>query len=163
MKEQASPPVRVSLKGQPTTMNYWLIPRHKPALSESIKDVCWEAVDKTLLLFVEETSSLDVYSWMEYMRERKKQAQEGPFINLDEDALMLKMYDGGWNFLGGFKFVNLTLIKHQCHLSKMDHGYGTVSALAHRLTIQYEEVKVVDLPEEPKNAQEAVDEEWQTV
>ena len=163
MNEQANPPVLVNLKGQPTSMNYWLVPKHKPDLGKNIKDVHWEAIDKTLNILVEETAAMDVFHWMEYMRERKKQAQEGPFINLDEDALMLKVCDGAEVLLACFRFSNLTLVHHQCRLSKDSVGYTAGSAMTHRLTIRYEEVHEVDLPQKSQNAQEAVDAEWQTV
>lgn len=156
--ESANPPVQIRLEGMPANNTFVLIPRHNPSLAKHIDSLIWRAVAKSLHLNVDETPDLDVFRWMEYMRNRQREIKEGPFVNLDEDALVLCIKDGAGRPLGCLKFMNLSLEEHSCYFDKDGTG-----ALSHSLIIQYQEVKSIPVSEEPTNLQKAVDEEWQRV
>ena len=158
-EEFANPPIQVSLKGQPTSHNYVLVPRHKPELAKNIRKVTWQAVTKQLHITILETPDLDVFAWMEYLRNRRKEIETGPFVDMNEDALILKIFDGDHRELGRLRFRNFSLEKHLCCFNS-----ECVGGLQHRIAIHYEDVDKLPFEvEETVNAQKEVDKEWQTL
>lgn len=121
---------------QPSCNRFVLTPQHNKELAQHIYDVKWKAVSKKLRVSITETPDLEVFQWMEYMRDRHKEVQSGPFVNLDEDALLLQMFDKEGNVIGSLKFKNLSLVGHRCHFDMT-----SVGGLSHTLTIQYQEAK----------------------
>lgn len=154
-----NPPVQVQCRGLPAAGNYVLEPRHKPELARHISKISWRAVSKELHITVQETSDLDVFHWMEYIQNRHKEISKGPFIDLEKDALILRMFDGENKELGRVRFKNLSLGEHMCSF-----GSDKTGGLKHKLVIKYQEVdRIEQLDPDKKDAQKVVDEEWQTV
>jgi hypothetical protein len=120
----------------PTCHRFALTPQHNKELTQFIHDVKWKAVSKQLRIVAIETPDLAVFQLMEYMRDRQKEVQSGPFVNLEEDALLLQMFDKEGKVIGSLKFKNLSLVGHRCHFDMT-----SVGNLCHTLTIQYQEVK----------------------
>ena len=119
----------------PMCNRFLLTPRHNEILAQVIHDVKWKAVSRKLRISVYETGNLDVFNWMEYMRKREKVAQEGPFVDWEEDALLLQMFDEKGEEIDSLKFKNISLVSHRCHFDMT-----ATQHLTHVLTVQYQEV-----------------------
>ena len=139
---------------------FYLIPRHQPELAGSITDVKWNMVAKNLCVIAKETPDMGVCRWMEYMNKRQKQIKEGPFVDLNDDALLLRMFDSQSHEVTRIKFKNLSLKNHSCVFENNE-----MENLQHEMLIEYQECDMSPDPE-PENLKRATneltDKEWQS-
>lgn len=153
-RNEALDVVEVPVKGSPTTGIFCLIPSQQPELGKQIDKVVWKAQDKTIQVDIKETPDLGVCRWMEYIHQRQKQIKEGPFVDLDEDALILKMFDSQNREVARLKFQNISLQDHHCKFCK-----DSTSNLTHYLVVEYQQCDLIDLDEKFEHP----DLEWKSV
>jgi len=139
--------------GPPSAGIYSLIPRQQPELAKMVVRVVWQSNSKALYVSIKETPDLGVYRWMEYMESQHKQAKEGPFVDLNENALSLKMFDSQNRVVAVMQFKNLNYAGHSCEFVE-----GSTDTLVHHLTISYQECEKSQRP-----TTDTSDKEWQSV
>lgn len=153
LTEKDAPQVTLS-KDPPCMARFLLIPQHKPDLAKQIYKVAWHATRKQLHLMVSETADLSIVEWIEYINKRQKQIKEGPFVDLNQDALTLEIVDPVGNDLGRIKFKNLSVEDHECFFDRT-----VLENLHHTLVIGYQEYERV----KPRKHPVTDDQEWRTV
>lgn len=124
--------------GSPSAGIYTLTPRQQPELAKMVVRVVWNSTSKNLRVSIKETPDLGVYRWMEYMDLRHKQAKEGPFVDLNKGALLLKMFDTQNRLVAIMQFKNINYSDHTCTFEE-----GSTNTLIHHFTIHYQECNKV--------------------
>jgi hypothetical protein len=152
------PVVEKPAKSPPCMGIYKLIPSQQPKLAEMIEEVVWQIKSKELAITIKETANLDVYLWMEYMHDQQKRLQEGPFVDMNEGAVTLRMFDSQSREVARMKFKNVSLKDHACVF-----GDKKTENLSHNLLIGYQECERVDLQTTVTASDESMDGEWQSV
>lgn len=153
LSENDAPKVTLA-KDPPSAARFLLIPQHKPDLAQQIHRVSWCATKKQLHVWVSETADLSVVEWIEFIHKRQKQIKEGPFVDLDQDALTLELVDGRGEVLGRVKFKNLSLEGHEVGFDR-----AVMETLVHYLIIGYQEYERIRVKRRPVTD----DDEWRTV
>ncbi len=170
---EGAPIIRLQ-KGKPVAYKYKIVPRFCPALRNSFKQTTWKHATRKLILSIEETSEFDAFNWISSMNDRRREAQRGPFADLEQDALALILVDHVGTEIAGYKFLNLELRKHEVNLYQQKL-FGVCqqsdeTTLTHHVTIYYHDFVKLDL-EKPRinsslawiDPQNLIDEEWKTV
>lgn len=135
----------------PLKNTYSLIPKLRPEISDSIKNLNWDSVEQKLHIKVEETSKLDTIQWMDGIHCIQKKLKEGPFVDLNEDVLTLKITNGDGVEIGNIEFKNISIEQHVCKFNE------SKNPLSHELVIGYKESK--RLPPAPIDSA-TLDKEW---
>lgn len=152
LTEKDAPQVVLS-QSPPTSARFVLVPKHKPELSQQICGVVWHATKKQLEITAHETANLAIIEWMDYIHQRQKQINEGPFVDLNQDALTLQLVDPVGQELGRVMFKILTLNDHECVFDR-----SSLETVTHRMVIGYQEYKQI-----PRKSSVPDDEEWRTI
>lgn len=126
--------------GAPSDGIYSLTPRQQPELAKSMVQVTWQINSKSLHVSVKETSDFGVYKWMKHMDLRHKETKEGPFVDLNKDALLLKMFDSQNNIVAIMQFKSISYSDHTCTF-KTD--IDSDETLIHHFSIKYQECEKV--------------------
>lgn len=170
---EGAPIIRLQ-KGKPVAYKYKIVPRFCPALRNSFKQVTWKHAKKKIVLAIEETSDFDAFNWISSMNDRRREAQRGPFADLEQDALALILIDHSGTEIAGYKFLNLELKKHEVNLYQQKMfdliQPSDETLLTHHVTLFYHDFVKIDL-EKPRinsslawiDPQSLIDEEWKTV
>jgi len=152
-------------KRAPTSHHFLVVPAAAPQISECVIDVKWNSVQKSLQLQVKENLHFDTYHWTELIKKTYAESQKGPFVDLEQDAILIHFLDPLGHEVSTLKFKELKLMNHQVNLSyDMDHGH-----LVHHVCVEYKEVEEIDISEfvdwslMKHDDNEVSDEEWQTV
>ena len=113
-----------------------------PHISKFIHSFIWNEASKTAEIVVFETPKLEAISWIRSINEKRKEAQKGPFVDLEEDAITLTLFDDLNKEVGEFKFSNFDLLDHECSLYNGghagDYGIGTKEYMLHTVKLKYE-------------------------
>jgi len=163
---KVNPPLKVKPpKSMPTGGKFRFVPKQMPHLQNFVKSVKWSSSSKKVRLEIAETPMFDVYKWIEYIDERQKEIQKGPFVNLNEDAIMIHFLDANDQENARLKLINISLESHSC---KLDSEIDSVDRpLRHRMILSYQdEVMTLPAPEEKESDQfnnSLADEEWASV
>lgn len=153
-----------------------LTPKPWKQLSKCVYDVEWNSIHKTMVVRMHETSELDVYKWMQYVKQQHAENLKGPFVDLDKDALMLSLIDEAGKEFASFRFKNINITDHTCEFCyyEMTHPHDASDCfceepgqceLVHRITISYQEAELTKKKEEvidPNNNNQFTDAEWKS-
>ncbi len=149
----------------PASNRFKLVPASATQLKELVLNVSWNSTDQKLHIKAVENYHFDVYRWVESIKKTYAESQKGPFVDLEQDAILLHFMDHLGHEVATFKFKELKLIEH-----KVDLSYTKIGNLVHDIQIQYKDVEKLDTSElvdwstrnDVSNNEEA-DEEWLSV
>lgn len=159
-------------KKKPTSNNFKVMPLSAPQLRELIYRVDWDSIDKKITFKAHENPHFDVYHWIESVKKLYAETQKGPFVDLEQDAVLVHFLDSLGHEVATLKFTSLQLVGHDVKMMSgtiidRDVPCGT---LTHNIVLQYQEVNEVDIREFVDWAEENLvtdneetDQEWQTV
>ena len=162
-------------KKSPTSNNFLLVPTSSPQIQKCVSDVKWNSVKKSLQLQVRENLHFDVNRWIESIKKTYAETLKGPFVDLEQDAIMLHFLDHLGHEVFTLKFKELKLMDHQVTLSKAANlgAFGVEfepKNLIHHIHLEYKYPEEVDCsklvnfdPVRLTDNNETSDEEWQTI
>lgn len=156
-----NPPVQFTKKiGSPDNGDFDFLPKAFLALNDQVISVVWRAIDKTLDIIIKETANFDVYRWIEYVAKEHDELQKSPFVDTNNNLLLINFKDGQKKEIAQARFKNLNVLSHSCTLTR-NVCYGLDSnVLIHELKLQYSYIEFV-----PTKHEEILfkDDEWKTV
>lgn len=161
-------PVRFSRanNGKPSMNNFKLTPKNFTQLSECVDSLNWNSIDKVLHMTVIETPKFDVIKWLNFIDEQFHVYQKSPFVDIDTNVILLDFLDGNDNRVATFRFKNLKVESHECHMHRNVSHYGVDQKkedhLRHMISINYQYVEMV-VHGDRLVEEDAKDGEWQTV
>ncbi len=162
-------------KKSPTSNNFLLVPASAPQIQECVSDAKWNSVEKSLQLQVRENLHFDVNRWIESIKKTYAETQKGPFVDLEQDAIMLHFLDHLGHEVFTLKFKELKLMDHHVDLSAAGGGetFGAEfesKNLIHHIHLTYKYTEEVDCSKlvnfdlmRLTDNNKTSDEEWQTV
>ena len=162
-----NPPVKFKKsKMSPTSNNFLLAPAYMPQIKELIISVTWNSVNKTIHIKARENLHFDVYRWVKSIKEIYAELQKGPFLDLEQNAILLHFLDNIGHEIATLKFKELKLVNHQVDLTYEKSN----NVLMHDIHIEYKDIEEIDITEfvdwstiNPADQNKESDEEWQTV
>jgi hypothetical protein len=155
-------------KRDPTAYNFRFVPASAKEVQSLVLDVNWNSVEKTISLKVKENVHFDVYNWVESIKKTYVETQKGPFVDLDQDAILLHFLDHLGHEVSTMKFKELKLVAHEVNLAYKKEN--PAKDLIHKIKIQYKDAEQIEIEEFVDWSERSMatdndesDEEWQTV
>lgn len=153
-------------KRAPSAHNFRVVPAASHQIQHLVREVVWDSSDKTLCFEIMENLHFDVYKWVELIRRTYAETQKGPFVDLEQDSIMIHFLDHLGDEVFTLKFKELKLLNHNVKMTYRLNLDGHKD-LIHVIKIQYKDTEEVDCSEFEWNPMrddnEDSDEEWQTV
>ena len=154
---------------KPTGNNFHFIPKYCPQLRPFVRSVEWNCLDCHLNIVLAETPLFEAYSWFSTINKRHQEALKSPFCDLEQDAVAIVFMDACGKEVARYKFKNLELTFHSCHLDL--NSTGTIfgidheNVLEHHIMVKYGEVENMGPSEEKPitPSDEPLDDEWKEV
>jgi hypothetical protein len=103
-----------------------------PQIVDAIQSLDWSIVNKTLRVSAKETQSLDVYKWIEFIREKNIEFSKSPFVNIESTTSVLELLGENKKVLCKINFKKLLITEHRCFLCKLIPG-----AMTHEILFEY--------------------------
>jgi hypothetical protein len=154
-------------KRSPSAHNFKVVPAASHQIQELVQKVVWDSHDKTLYFEIKENVHFDVYKWIELIRRTYAETQKGPFVDLEQDSIMIHFLDHLGHEVFTLRFKELKLLDHNVNLEQK-HNLNGHEDMIHVIKIQYNDSESVDIRElfewnPQRDDNEDTDEEWQTV
>lgn len=157
---------------RPISNEYNFYPKPLPLAGESVRSIHWNSVKKELVIYWEETGSMDVHRYLEFLRRWELDSKKSPFVDVDGNMATLIIRDEAKNPVAEVRFREISLRNCETDFSRVEYlGISEPQPLMYEVTLSYQFEEVVDVRDllAPKaglsfttEGNKVMDEEWQT-
>lgn len=157
-------PITPKIDKRPSASKFTFKPKTFTHISESVNEIFWDAVKKTITLTIAETAEFDVYKWMMYIEYQNHEIQKSPFIDIDSNCAVMEFFDDFDNVIAELRMKNLALVSHECNMG----SWCSAESLTYTIEVSYQYGDLVTPKKKLMSKAEiddhlATDEEWKTV